>query len=412
MKKSKIIVPALAVLLLSTAASVTGTVAWFTANRVFNMKAGEFAVVSTKNNLEAVVTAGVGTQVAGDPAKDIALADNDNTLTDASFNHNSILHDIIEPDENGLNLDDLIALADANGTNLNREGKIFSAYTWNITFKVSMSTSSTTKVGLYFNTHNSWAHKVVTFEEGHTITAEEAAATYANEDLSDASMPFTASHVIDATEAAKKYYAAEPEDTGKGLRIAFVPTNVPYQSMGYTKIWAPHQDDSKCFYINDSSINEYDTAATYAKDDVVKHEGNVYKAKVASADPAGAWTSANWEQSAALADYKTAVGATTSSLTQTAGGVDTAAVDVACASALMEKDDDLGIPSSQTAATTLSTDKNYLGYFGNNAGGSVSLTYTCIAWYEGTDENIVNTSETVYETMVSFLEFGTVSLSD
>ena len=46
MKKSKIIVPALGILLLSAAASVSGTVAWFTANRTFEMDAGNFSVIS------------------------------------------------------------------------------------------------------------------------------------------------------------------------------------------------------------------------------------------------------------------------------------------------------------------------------------------------------------------------------
>lgn len=49
MKKSRIIVPALAMLTLSVAASVTGTVAWFTASRTANM---------TLNNLVAIDTAG------------------------------------------------------------------------------------------------------------------------------------------------------------------------------------------------------------------------------------------------------------------------------------------------------------------------------------------------------------------
>ena len=42
MKKSKIIVPALGLLLLSTAASVSGTVAWFTANRTYNTTISSF----------------------------------------------------------------------------------------------------------------------------------------------------------------------------------------------------------------------------------------------------------------------------------------------------------------------------------------------------------------------------------
>ena len=49
MKKSRIIVPALAMLTLSVAASVTGTVAWFTASRTAN---------ATLNNLVAISTSG------------------------------------------------------------------------------------------------------------------------------------------------------------------------------------------------------------------------------------------------------------------------------------------------------------------------------------------------------------------
>ena len=45
MKKSKIIVPALAIITLSTAASITGTVAWFTANRTASVTVGDMAVV-------------------------------------------------------------------------------------------------------------------------------------------------------------------------------------------------------------------------------------------------------------------------------------------------------------------------------------------------------------------------------
>ena len=49
MKKSKIIIPAAAILALSVGASVTGTVAWFTASRT---------VSTTVNNLAAINTAG------------------------------------------------------------------------------------------------------------------------------------------------------------------------------------------------------------------------------------------------------------------------------------------------------------------------------------------------------------------
>ena len=50
MKKSRIIVPALALIALSTVASITGTVAWFTASRSVQINAGNFAITKTSAN--------------------------------------------------------------------------------------------------------------------------------------------------------------------------------------------------------------------------------------------------------------------------------------------------------------------------------------------------------------------------
>lgn len=58
MKKSRIIVPALAMLTLSVAASVTGTVAWFTASRQATIKASNLAAFNTEGNLALQLTAG------------------------------------------------------------------------------------------------------------------------------------------------------------------------------------------------------------------------------------------------------------------------------------------------------------------------------------------------------------------
>lgn len=58
MKKSRIIVPALAMLTLSVAASVTGTVAWFTASRATTMKASNLAAFNTDGDLQLTLTAG------------------------------------------------------------------------------------------------------------------------------------------------------------------------------------------------------------------------------------------------------------------------------------------------------------------------------------------------------------------
>ena len=58
MKKSRIIVPALAMLTLSVAASVTGTVAWFTASRTASIKASNLAAFNTDGDLSLILTAG------------------------------------------------------------------------------------------------------------------------------------------------------------------------------------------------------------------------------------------------------------------------------------------------------------------------------------------------------------------
>jgi hypothetical protein len=64
-KKSKIIVPALALITATTAASVTGTVAWFTASRAITVNAGNFVATKLESNLNLTLTQGVGTTATG-----------------------------------------------------------------------------------------------------------------------------------------------------------------------------------------------------------------------------------------------------------------------------------------------------------------------------------------------------------
>ncbi len=65
MKKSKVIIPSLGLLLLSTAASVTGTVAWFTSTRMVQISTDTFEIKKSDGNLDISLTAGVGTTVSG-----------------------------------------------------------------------------------------------------------------------------------------------------------------------------------------------------------------------------------------------------------------------------------------------------------------------------------------------------------
>lgn len=85
MKKSKIIIPAAAILALSVGASVTGTVAWFTASRTQTVSATNLAAVNAAGDLKVTVSAGHATTKKGEKSielsylKDVSLAvTNDN----------------------------------------------------------------------------------------------------------------------------------------------------------------------------------------------------------------------------------------------------------------------------------------------------------------------------------------------
>ena len=66
MKKSKIIIPAAAILALSVGASVTGTVAWFTAARTASFTGNNLAVVNAAGDLKVTLSAVTGCKVSTD----------------------------------------------------------------------------------------------------------------------------------------------------------------------------------------------------------------------------------------------------------------------------------------------------------------------------------------------------------
>lgn len=419
MKKSKIIVPALAVLLLSTAASVTGTVAWFTANKVFTMKAGQFAVVNTKNNLEAIVEEGVGTDLSGNDivVEETATPSVYKALTDASFNHNNANPYFVEPDNDGARIDSKYNLLGNPSleSNLEREaGKIYSAFTWTITFKMSFSAASTKKVGLFLDlgSANTWAHEVVKFDASYVIKDTEEGHYYSNPDLTGTDFEVHEGDTVGAVGkiSAGTWYKAAPDDTGKGFRMAFVPSAVPSGSMGYAKVWAPHQSSGNAKYINDVEPDEYSNSETYEVGNIVYREitavKHYYKCKTAVAS-AEAFDAAKWDEIDELKAKEVAYVKTSSF----SNGTRTA--DVTSALPVMVHGDATREPNPAIdAATNLTSKTNFLGYFAPGAGSTVEMTYTVVAWYEGTDPEIVNTASTIYETMTTSLEFVASTLAD
>ena len=102
MKKSKIIIPALGMLLLSTAASVSGTVAWFTTVSTADAQISSFAIRKLGGDLdltikteadnttgEGAVTYGIGTAKSGNAIVLKDQASKDTALCDASYKHTS-----------------------------------------------------------------------------------------------------------------------------------------------------------------------------------------------------------------------------------------------------------------------------------------------------------------------------------
>ena len=212
MKKSKIIVPALGLLLLSTAASVSGTVAWFTANNKYHTTIDSFAVVKTNDDLKCQLGAGVGTSVSTTDPEVILLEKSSyaSKLSDASFDPTT--NTLIEPDANGENVKAETAASGllAAESSLVRatiedapKTKIYSCVTWTMTFKVSFGAVATNYALFLDNT------------------------------------------------AGKSSVTGGSGNTAKGFRIAFITEE-------YTTIWADLQDDADCKYISSAAVDPED----------------------------------------------------------------------------------------------------------------------------------------------------------
>lgn len=232
MKKSKIIVPALGLLLLSTAASVSGTVAWFTATRYFNTTAGNFAVVKTNTDLACDMAGVVGTKVNGSGATaTIGLKDDYVELTDASFDHvNSY---VIAPNASGENIGKSTALTSATEETILRSSyvdseshthNVYSAVVWTMDFNVHYTVADADN-GLYINV-------------GSQFTQPDGTALAAT-------------------------------DAGKGFRLAFIPmtesgdTDNVYET-GLTRVFAGARTASETpTYIQNAAVGTALTPASY-----------------------------------------------------------------------------------------------------------------------------------------------------
>ena len=173
-KKSKfVILPALATLVLTGVASVTGTVAWFTANRAVTASAGNFEARGLNGDFKIQATLGVGTtttDTAGNTSSTVAVAEN-TLMADASYDINKdILYTkVLGEDEKGtasvtgfkvigttgkydsLNANNLKA---GSVTDDSTGKTVYYALTWKYTFTYTF-TDTTKKIDLFLDNEGS-----------------------------------------------------------------------------------------------------------------------------------------------------------------------------------------------------------------------------------------------------------------
>ena len=286
MKKSKIIAPALGLLLLSTAASVTGTVAWFTATNTFETEISSFAVTKLDGDLACDLAAGYGTTLNtdGEGNKSIVVSTGVK-LGDASFDHKNKKLYTDTKTEGTYQL--LSSSIEGDEANWRASTTAYYAVTWKMTFKYTYG-ADTSAMNLYF-------------DNGSVCTGTQVtAAATGNTKIST-----------------------------NGFRIAFL-------SSTRSVVWANKETTAKCSYISGAAGSEAVTAYVAGDKDLIASD-------------------------------------TTVSLTKNALSGSTSEV-------------------------------NYLGQFPAGAeGAEVSLVVDCVAWFEGTDENIIN--GTRMDTVAASLKF-------
>lgn len=321
MKKSRIIVPAMAVIAFSTAASIAGSVAWFTASRTVTISGGSYAVVKTTTNLTAELSAGIATSVN---LSDASKIDFSGKLTDSSFNHD-------------LTSGKKFYIPNGAGDAIAREVTLAEA-----------------EADAEHDYENTMVRGVIPQEAPAADIVVYTAATFKIKFTMDfgSGSPDVALF-LNCAASKSKFTTDGTALTAKGFRMAFVPTAIDSvsESVGYSKVLAGLQTE---FDPEDSSKRNIK---------YVSGMGNIS----GTAYGAGELMDAN---------YHTA------------------------------------LPASPVATATATARNDYLGTFKNNASLKASITFTVVAWFEGTDPEIKNRNlATEYQTVAASLVFDAIDLA-
>ena len=222
MKKSRIIIPALAMIAFSMAASISGAVAWFTATRTASIDAGTYAVVKTSANMNVTLTQGVGTTVSDQNGHVVTVG---GVLTDGSFDH--LNEKIYTPDDTGTKIKSVLPLrgegaADASSlkrgeTSDNPAQNIYTAITWDVKFSIAF-TSGGDSIGLFLDC-----------EEDTVSNAQVGRSRF-------------------------EVYGGAAADTATGFRMAFVPKATSTNAVA--RVFADLQTSGNCKYVNSGTAGD------------------------------------------------------------------------------------------------------------------------------------------------------------
>ncbi len=340
MKKTKVIIPAMAMILFSTAASISGTVAWFTASRVFDTTVANFQVAQLEGNLDAYMKTGVATVATSDADtnkvmsgddvlgyKSIKVGDN-NKLIDGSFNHvystgasNTYKHAFkLDTDSSTKQYADRNIATDNNWKYTSRTvgqttTNYYVAVSWSIVFQYTFTESETTNVGVYI-------------------------------DLSKSSIPAISGNVANSS---------------KGFRVAFLE-GAGATDGSLNKVWAPLADATTTV-----GVSSQNTGNPNSNGDT----GHANK-----------YTFVNGASS--VGDYTAATAINNVNTT----GQTPVTYDFLCnATANSGSNPDVALAADSGADNTKRADRIATI---THATGTQSIEVTCVAWFEGTDPNVVN----------------------
>ncbi len=144
-KKSAVVIPALARIAVTAAASVSGTVAWFTANRAVSATASTFTAYDDNGSLQITAAAGKGTNVTN--GKDVSVL---GVLTDASFDFTNVWTDVRDDDGNAPTAFEKVTDASYKTGSTNKEDKeVYYAVDW--TYTISLTSKTKDNVDLFFD---------------------------------------------------------------------------------------------------------------------------------------------------------------------------------------------------------------------------------------------------------------------